>query len=153
MTASRLQHIIPATIILAIALMVTWLSFTEEPADAFLFPRVISIFFVGLALWNAARAFLGLARVGEGINTRSALNILPGLAVALIVVFFAAESLGFYTTGTIAFMAIYTIYDPTPLSDMSGWLRRVITTAIFMAVIYGLFALLLQVQTPRGMFI
>jgi hypothetical protein len=50
----------------ALAATVTWLSFTREPADAFLFPRIISVVMVLLAAWNFARAALGLARVGAG---------------------------------------------------------------------------------------
>jgi hypothetical protein len=152
MTPSRTQHVIPATIVLAVATIVAWLSFTQEPAEAFLFPRIISVAFLGLAIWNMARAALGLARVGGGIDRTTALNVLPGLAIALAFVFWGATALGFYVAGTITFLAVYTIYDPSPLTSASAWLRRIVVTAVFMAVIYGLFALLLRVQTPRGMF-
>lgn len=152
MTASRTQHTISATLVLAVAAVVTWTSFTQEPADAFLFPRLISIFFIVLAAWNFARASLGLARVGEGVPMKTVLNFLPGLIIALAFVFFGAKWLGFYTTSTIAFFAIYTIYDPAPLSSAAGWGKRIVTTALFMAVIYGLFALLLKVQAPRGLY-
>lgn len=151
MSHTRTQHSVPALAVLAVAALVTWLSFTEEPADAFLFPRVISVFFLGLALWNAYRALAGLARVGGGISASTALSIAPGLAVALAFVFWGATTLGFYTAGTLAFFAIYTLYDPAPLTSPSAWLKRAAVTAAFMAVIYALFTLLLQVQTPRGM--
>ncbi len=152
-SASRIQHLIPAIIVLGLAAIVAWFSFTEEPADAFLFPRIISVFFLGLAIWNFARAALGLARVGEGISREMAMNIVPGLIIAMALVFIAAESLGFYVSSTIAFFLVYTIYDPSRLADGRAWMRRIITTVLFMAVIYGLFSLLLQVQTPRGMFL
>ncbi len=151
-TASRYQHLIPAIIVLGLAGIVAWFSFTEEPAEAFLFPRIISVFFLGLALWNFARAALGLARVGEGVSRETAMNIVPGLIIALAFVFIAAESLGFYVSATIAFFLIYTIYDPSRLADGRAWIRRIVTTLLFMAVMYGLFSMLLQVQTPRGMF-
>jgi len=153
MTGQRMQHSIPALIVLAIALVVAWLSFTEEPSEAFLFPRIISIFFVGLAVWNAYRALAGLARVGSGISAGTALAIAPGLLVALFFVFVAAQWLGFYASGALTFFAIYTIYDPVPLSSLNGWVRRIMVTAVFMGVIYALFSLLLQVQTPRGIFL
>jgi len=153
MSVSRAQHTIPALVVLAVAAVVTWLSFTEQPADAFLFPRVISVFFLGLALWNAYRAIKGLARVGGGIPARTALDLLPGLIVALAFVFFLAKTLGFYAAGTLSFLAIYTIYDPVPFYSLNGWVRRIGVTLVFMGVIYALFALLLQVQTPRGMFL
>ena len=152
MTTTRLQHTVPALLVLALAAIVAWLSFTEEPSDAFLFPRIISIFFVGLAAWNAWRAMAGLTRVGTGIGAGTALNVLPGLIVALGFVFLAATSLGFYAAGTLAFLLIYTLYDPVPLYSLTGWIRRIAVTLVFMGVIYALFALLLQVQTPRGMF-
>ena len=150
MTASRLQHIISSGIVLIVAALVTWISFTQEPADAFLFPRLIAIFFIGLAVWNFIRAVTGLAKVGEGLDMPSFTNIVPGLLVMSIYVFFAAKALGFYLASTIAFLMIFTIYDPTPLSDKRGWFKRIAITAVFMLVIYGLFALLLKVQTPRG---
>ena len=38
MTASRLQHLISSSAILAVALIVAWLSFTQEPARRSCFP-------------------------------------------------------------------------------------------------------------------
>ena len=151
MTASRAQHVVSAAIVLAIAGAVTWVSFTQEPAAAFLFPQLISVFFIALALWNFTRAVLGMARVGEGVTWSAAMNFLPGLVVAIIFVFFAAKQFGFYVTSTVTFLVIYTLYDPAPLTSAASWGKRTITTALFMAVIYGLFTLLLKVQTPRGL--
>lgn len=152
MTASRTQHVIAATAVLLVGLAVTWISFTQQPAEAFLFPRLISVAFAALAVWNFYRAVSGLARVGEGVSLGQTLNVLPGLAVMAVLIFHAAKAYGFYVSSTVAFFLIYTLYDPVPLSDLKGWLRRALVTAAFMAVIYGLFTMLLQVQTPRGMF-
>ncbi|MEM9332044.1 MAG: tripartite tricarboxylate transporter TctB family protein [Pseudomonadota bacterium] len=150
MTASRLQHVLSSAVILIIASAVTWISFTQQPAEAFLFPRLIAVFFVGLSFWNFMRAVTGLSKVGQGLDRPSFMNIIPGLIVMGVYVFFAAKALGFYFASTIAFLTVFTIYDPVPLSDIRGWIRRMLVTTIFMAVIYGLFALLLKVQTPRG---
>ncbi|MDJ0612329.1 MAG: tripartite tricarboxylate transporter TctB family protein [Rhizobiaceae bacterium] len=150
MTASRLQHIVSSGIVLFVAVIVTWISFTQQPADAFLFPRLIAIFFIGLAVWNFIRAISGMAKVGEGLDSTSFINIVPGLVVMAVYVFFAAKSLGFYFASTIAFLTVFTIYDSVPLRDIRGWIKRILVTAIFMLVIYGLFAMLLKVQTPRG---
>lgn len=151
-TTSRLQHTIMATVVLGVAALVAWLSFTQEPASAFLFPRLISVFFAALAVWNFIRAASGIAKVGIGISPRLLLNILPGMIVIAVYIFYAAKNVGFYASSTVAFFIIYTLYDATPFSDIKGWLRRIVTTLVFMAVMYGLFALLLKVQTPRGMF-
>ncbi len=153
MTANRLQHIIPALIVLLLAVIVTWLSFTQQPAESFLFPRVISIFFITLAAWNFARAATGLARIGVGMSAPMVLNLLPGLLVMLVFVFVAAKGLGFYVASTLSFFAIYSLYDPVSHSSVKDWIKRIFVTAAFMAVIYTLFALILQVQTPRGAFI
>lgn len=150
MTQSRLQHIIPGALILALACIVAWLSFTQEPADSFLFPRVVSSVFVVLAIWNFARAAMGYAKVGRGISIETAKNVLPGVAVILIYAFWAAKGLGFYTASTIAFFVLYSLYDPAPLGGVKDWIKRAIVTVLFMLVMYGLFSLLLQVQTPRG---
>ena len=150
MNAQRLQHVVPAGLILLLASLVTWLSFTQEPAESFLFPRVIAIFFIGLAAWNFVRAITGMSRVGNGLTTEMTRNLLPGFVVMLIYVFWAAKALGFYTSSTIAFFVLYSLYDPVPFSSGKDWLKRLVITAVFMAVIYGLFALILQVQTPRG---
>ena len=152
MNATRNQHLIPATLVLLVAAVVAWLSFTQEPAEAFLFPQLISIFFAGLAAWNFVRAATGLSRVGEGVPLYRLKNILPGLVVALIYIFFAARGLGFYVSSSLGFLILYTLYDPVPLRNGKAWAKRIAVTIGFMAVIYGLFALLLKVQTPRGLF-
>lgn len=152
MTMSRLQHIIPAGLVFLLAAVVTWLSFTQQPVESFLFPRVISIAFIILALWNLIRAGAGMSRTGDGLSLDAIFKIAPGLIIVLIYVFFAAKGLGFYVSSTLVFFAIYSFYDPVPISSAKDWFKRVIITAAFMAVIYGLFALVLQVQTPRGLF-
>ena len=150
MTASRLQHTISSGVVLLVAAIVTYISFTQEPADAFLFPRLIAIFFVSLAAWNFMRAVSGIAKVGVGLNMTEFKNIIPGLITMVIFVFFAAKMLGFYLASAIVFMIIYTLYDPATLNDGKAWIKRLIVTVCFMTVMYCLFALLLKVQTPSG---
>ncbi len=153
MNSVRIQHLVPATIILVLGIWVAWISFTQEPSSAFLFPRLISVIMVLLAVWNFARAALGFARAGVGFYAYELRNILPGLAVAGIYVFFAAKMLGFYVASIATFLIIYSLYDPVPLSSARSWIRRGFVTISFIAVIYILFALVLQVQTPRGLFL
>ena len=152
MTASRSQHIIPAALVFVIGCIVMWYSFTGEPAQAYTFPRLISVFFVALASWNLFRAVAGLAKVGEGISPQVFKNILPGTILMLLFVFVLAKLLGFYVASTLTFLAIYTVYDPVPVTSLKDWGKRIIVTLLFMGVIYCLFWLLLQVQTPRGIF-
>ncbi len=150
---SAVQHLVMTGIVLAVAIIVTWLSYTQTPVEAFLFPQLISVIFLGLALWTFASAVLRLSRAGEGVEFAAIKNLTPGLAIMLVYVFWMAKAMGFYTASTLAFFLIFTIYDPSSHGAPRSWLKRLLVTAGFMAVIYGLFTLVLKVQTPRGLFI
>lgn len=146
---NRTQHIIGSGLVFAVGLWVTWVSFTQQPVEAFLFPRLIASVFVVLAGWTFGKALMGLSKVGNGVTRMMFINMLPGLFVTLIYVFWASKSLGFYTATAIAFFILLSIYDPDPHSEVKTWVKRGVITAIFVAVMYGLFAMLLQVYTPR----
>ena len=145
----RVQHIIASGVVAMVGVAVAYISYTQEPAAAFLFPRLISTVFVVLALWTFGKAVLGRTKVGNGLDRRSMLNILPGLVVALVFVYWAAKGLGFYTASTIVFFILLSLYDPAPHDEVKSWIKRVLITAGFLAVMYGLFAGLLNVFTPR----
>ena len=146
---NRSQHIIGSGLVFAVGLWVTWVSYTQQPADAFLFPRLIASVFVVLAGWTFAKAVMGLSKVGTGVSRTMFLNMLPGILVTLVYVFWAAKTLGFYTATTIAFFILLSIYDPAPHSELKSWIRRGIITVLFVAVMYGLFGMLLNVYTPK----
>ena len=148
----RLQHMVGSGIVAAVGIWVAYVSYTQQPSEAFLFPRLISTVFVVLAIWTFAKACLGWTKVGNGITARQFQNLLPGLVVALIYIFWAAKGLGFYTATTIAFFILLSLYDPASHSEIRSWVKRVIITAGFMVVMYGLFAKLLKVYTPREIF-
>jgi len=152
MNIQRAQHLFPAVCILLLAATVAFLSFTREPADAFLFPRLISVVMLGLACWNFVRAVTGVSKVGAGLTLQTARAILPGLLVLVVYVFFAAKYLGFYLSSLIAFFVLFSLYDPASHLNMRTWVKRIIISVLFMLVIYALFTLLLKVQTPRGLF-
>lgn len=152
MNVQRAQHLFPALCILALASTVTFLSFTREPADAFLFPRLIAVVMFSLAVWNFLRAARGVSRVGAGLSLQTAKAIVPGILVLVVYVFFAAKYLGFYLSSLIAFFLLFSFYDPASHNDVRSWMRRIVISVLFMLVIYALFTLLLKVQTPRGIF-
>ena len=145
----RLQHIVGSGIVAAVGVCVAYVSFTQQPSEAFLFPRLISSVFVVLALWTFAKACLGWTKVGNGISVQQFTNLVPGLIITLIYIFWAAKGLGFYTATTIAFFILLSLYDPAPNGQVKTWLKRVFITAVFMVVMYCLFAKLLTVYTPR----
>ncbi len=148
----RSQHIVASGLVAAVGITVAYLSYTQEPAAAFLFPRLISTVFVVLALWTFGKALLGRTKVGNGLSRTAMMNILPGLITALVFVFWAAKGLGFYTASTITFFILLSLYDPAPHNEAKTWIKRAIITAGFLAVMYGLFAMLLNVFTPREIF-
>jgi len=149
---NRAQHIIPSGIVAAVGIWVCYLSFTQQPSAAFLFPRMISAVFVLLALWTFGKAVLGLSKVGQGVSISMFRNMLPGLLVAIIFVFWGAKALGFYSATTIAFFALLSLYDPASHRELKSWVKRIVITACFMAIMYGLFAITLKVYTPREIF-
>lgn len=146
---NRSQHVFGSGLVFAVGLWVTWVSYTQQPAEAFLFPRLIASVFVVLAGWTFGKAVMGLSKVGNGVTRTMFLNMLPGLIITLIYVFWAAKSLGFYTATAIAFFVLLSIYDPAPHSETKTWVKRCVITAVFLAVMYGLFAMLLNVYTPK----
>jgi len=146
---NRSQHILGSGLVFAVGIWVAWVSYTQQPAEAFLFPRLIASVFVVLAGWTFGKAVLGLSKVGSGISRAMFLNMVPGLAVMLVYVFWAAKALGFYTATAIGFFILLSLYDPAPHSEGRTWVKRVVITAVFVAVMYGLFAQLLSVYTPR----
>lgn len=149
----RIQHIAASGVIACIGIAVAYVSFTQKPVDAFVFPRLISCVFATLAIWTFAKALLGRTKVGNGLSATAMRNILPGLAVTIIYIFWAAKTLGFYTATAIAFFVLLSLYDPAPHAEVKSWIKRILITAGFMAVMYGLFALLLNVFTPREIFL
>ncbi|MEO0380676.1 MAG: tripartite tricarboxylate transporter TctB family protein [Pseudomonadota bacterium] len=148
----RNQHIAASGIIAAVGIWVAYVSFTQEPAAAFVFPRLIASVFAVLAIWTFAKAVMGRTKVGSGLSGVELRNMLPGLVVTLVYAFWAAKALGFYTATAIAFFILLTLYDPAPHNAPQTWIKRVLITAGFMAVMYGLFAVLLNVFTPREIF-
>jgi len=48
----RNQHIVASGLIAAVGISIAYISFTQEPADAFIFPRLISSVFAVLAIWT-----------------------------------------------------------------------------------------------------
>ncbi|WP_375256279.1 tripartite tricarboxylate transporter TctB family protein, partial [Yoonia sp.] len=120
----RNQHIVASGLIAAVGVSIAYISFTQEPADAFIFPRLISSVFAVLAIWTFVKAILGRTKVGNGISYDAMRNMLPGLIVAIIYVYWAAKALGFYTATAIAFFILLSLYDPAPHSEMKSWGKR-----------------------------
>lgn len=151
--AGRLQQTIPSGLVLLLAIWITVISFDVEDPGPFLFPRLIAVAMLALAAFSFQRALRGRSRTGTGLDREVLRNIAPGVALMLVYVFFVAEFLGFYAASFVAFLALYALYDPHGHGDLATWLRRLGISAGFIVVMYGLFALVLKVQTPKGILI
>lgn len=143
------SQIIPAVLVFCFAVSIAWISFTVEDPEPYLFPQLLSAAMTALAVVNLVGAF----RQGSAsdISVAMLLRLLPGLLVLLGLIAWAAEALGFYVSGCLAMFLIYCLYDPNAHS-LARLAKRLSISVAFMAVLYLLFAKLLQVQTPRGMF-
>lgn len=143
------QQILASGLLAAIGLGVAYISYTAQPAQAFLFPRIISTCFAILAIWTLGKALIGKAKAIEGLDRATLINLLPGIVIAFIYIFWAAKALGFYTATALAVFSILAFYDPAPGFKARTWIKRSLITVVFVAVMYGLFAMLLNVFTPR----
>ncbi len=151
--AGRLQQAVPSGLVLLLAIWIAFVSFDVDDPGPYLFPRLIAITMLVLAAISFQRALRGKSRTGVGLDSRVLVNLAPGVVLMLIYVFFIAEFLGFYVGSLISFLLLCTIYDPHRYTDLKAWIRRLGVSVGFIAVMYVLFALVLKVQTPRGIFI
>jgi len=149
MNMARAQQIVPAVAIAIVGIWVCYISYTQQPAEGFLFPRIISTVFAVLAVWAVVQSVLSTPDAEDLITLQMAKNIAPGLIVALIYVFWAAKFAGFYSATLICFFILLSLYDPAPHGEIKTWVKRALITAGFVAVLYLLFALTLNVFTPR----
>lgn len=146
---SKFERVLPNIILVGIGLWVCFVSFTQQPAAAFSFPRLISALFVIFSLLVLGQSLLKKDREETPIPASVWNNILPGLLVAALYVFWASKALGFYTAAAITMFTLIAIYDPRSRKDLKKWVKLLGITATFITVMYLMFATLLGVFTPR----
>ena len=142
-------HIATSGLITAVAIWICWISFTQQPAEAFVFPRLISVFLVAFSLWTFRngtawsvknRRRCPCCRNSESWTRPAGRNRLRVLG---------RQRAWFLYRDRNRIFVLLTLYDPAPHDELRTWLKRLAVSAGFMAVMYGLFALLLNVYTPR----
>ncbi len=151
--AGRFQQSLPAAALLALGLWVGYTSFNTEDPQPYLFPQLISVALVLLSGMALFRAFKGTNRTGAGVPLDQLGRIAPAIGLMLVCVFVMLPELGFYSGSALGFFILFSLYDPASHKSPAVWLKRLVITAGFMTLIYVVFALGLQVQTPRGLFI
>ena len=129
---------------LAFAVLAVAASFRGAPAEAYTFPRLLSIL---LLIFCAAAALSRAEAASAPLDAATIKKIAPG--VLIVVVYIAsAETVGFYASAGAAFFALAFLYGRKP---RRVWIVFAVSCAI-MAALFGLFGLLLRAQTPRGFF-
>ena len=120
-------------------------------SESYLFPRNIALGIGALGLAIVAAAVIGMRppTTVTGGTGRTWLKVLPALAV-FVAYALTMESIGFYASAFAAFLIIVWIYSREPVSPGVA-ARRLGIAAAFVAAIFLLFSVLLNVQTPRGL--
>lgn len=130
----------------AFAIVLFVYGMTRAEHQAYAFPNLFVAAMIAFALLWLASSVTGSAAV------KSESSRLPEVAwglIAIAVYLFAAEWLGFLLSSIIVFFVMGVGYDPDG-PTVKGALLTGVYALLFLAVIYGLFNILLKVQTPEG---
>ena len=141
-------------VIIVLAGLLCYASFSGEPAEAFLFPRLFSVTFFILSWFMMIEAILlskqNITEAPEGLSLAALRVLMPGIAIMSLYVFILAEELGFYASSFLVLMLILSFYDGKSVREASTWLKRFALSSGMTIVVYLMFNMLLKVQTPRG---
>lgn len=124
---------------------------TATMPRAYLFPNILALAMIGLAVYTLVSEWV---RLGTPAATLVGQVPWGTLAPALIILggyVYLLPRLGFYTTSLALFIILVLVYSP-PRRLASRFLLPIALGLIFMLVIYGLFAVLLHVLAPAGLF-
>jgi hypothetical protein len=136
---------------LVVSAVACWASISGSSAGGYEFPTVIALTMALLALGMAVPAF-GRGRAMPAEDDGGSVpwgRVWPGL-VFFVGYLLVLERLGFFVSSLIAFVGLTLIYAPgTP--SLSALLKQIGIGLGFIAVLYAVFVLLLQVQFPRGL--
>lgn len=137
-----------------------YLSLSSIDPEATVFIRVVIVAIGALSLLLLVQGLLlkhrGKGR-GAAQNSASKKTVYGWKPVAcifgaILVYFFVMERLGFYVSAFVYFVGVVSLLDWRGLTPRKGFVRIAIAF-LFVAVIYLLFSVILQVQTPRGLLI
>lgn len=131
-----------------LGVLLVWAASGAANPQAYLFPKLLAVLMIVLGV------AMVIADWGvRGIPGASALAIPWGKLWPALLIFVlymvAAQPLGFYLASWLTFAAIGITYSPRESTTANA--KRCVPIAFaFLAVLYGVFVLLLQVQMPKG---
>lgn len=135
---------------IALSVFLYWAAASAENQAAYLFPKVIAASMLVLAVAVLIREWAPPVGADAGaVASVPWVRLWPIFAI-FVLYLLAARQLGFYATSWLAFIAIGVVYSPSE-SSFGGIKRCVPISLGFLAVLYLVFVVLLQVQTPRGL--
>lgn len=121
----------------------------HDYADAYIFPNLIAWIMLGLALLMIASLFVQRSEDAEGNDATIEWTRLLPVLVILPVYVVIAESVGFFIASLLAFFSISRVYALS-VPDKNVTVHCLIVSLCFLAVLYLLFVVMLQVPLPTG---
>ncbi len=132
-------------------LLYSTLGLIENPR-AIIFPRAI-IIFMGIFAFLMIVQSLVLAKKEDGGKGGGYPYFRFAALFCIIVAYLAvSERLGFYASAFLLFALVANVFsDKKPTIKKVG--LKVLVSAVFTGVLFLLFSIILEVQTPRGLFL
>lgn len=116
--------------------------------DAYVFPNLMAVVMIVISVIMIITAGSESISGGAPVLSVPWAKLWPAFA-AFVIYMLIAQQLGFFLSSFIAFIALGMIYSRHE-SLLPAARSCIPIGAAFLAVLYGLFVLLLQVQLPRG---
>lgn len=125
-----------------------WSTLGAAQPRAYLFPRVLAATMIALGVLLTLRAWRVRPRAAGSATATAWMQLWPGLlGIALYLAL--ARTLGFYVSAWLFFTLLAMAYTPRGRFHALAW-RAAPIAAAFVALLYVVFALILQVQLPSG---
>jgi len=133
---------------IVLGLLLYWAALGAANPQAYLFPRILALTMIVLAVAMTLAEWTPVPTADSDPEHIPWATLWPALVI-FVLYMVAAPRLGFYFSSALAFVAIGVVYSPAE-SSLRAASRCVPIALTFLAVLYAVFVMLLQVQMPRG---
>ncbi len=136
------------TLLLALALYVS--GALPENQEAYTFPNLVAIVMCLLAVTLLISEWKNRHQKSSTPPAPLSWSRLITALLIIVVYLYVVDILGFYITSWLAFLCLASLFAPE-VQSLSTLVKPLLISFAFIGVLYSVFALLLQVQTPRGL--
>lgn len=150
MSGAFIRRVLPDLGVFALGIVILVISLTTRHSAAYLFPKILSVAMIIFAILGVFNAVNTRVSGGKGLTLLNIKTVFPGLIV-MILLLVLPQWLGLYVSSTLAIFTILCLYGREKWS-LKVVIKRATITLGFMVVLYLTFAILLKVQTPKGVF-